>query len=34
MLIGMGWLASHKVKLDYLNKTMECEYDEGNKRVL
>jgi hypothetical protein len=34
MLIGMDWLATHKVKLDFFNKTMECEYDEGNKRIL
>jgi hypothetical protein len=34
VLIGMDWLASHKVKLDCFNKTIECEDDEGTKRVL
>jgi hypothetical protein len=34
MLINMDWLETHKVKLDCFNKTMECEDDEGNKRVL
>jgi hypothetical protein len=34
MLIGMDWLETHKVKLDCFNKTLECEDDKGNKRVL
>jgi hypothetical protein len=34
MLIGMDWLEAHKVKLDCFNKTLECEDDKGNKRVL
>jgi hypothetical protein len=34
MLIGMDWLETHKEKLDCFNKTLECEDDEGNKRVL
>jgi hypothetical protein len=25
LLIGMDWLASHKTKLDYYNKTLKCE---------
>jgi hypothetical protein len=25
LLIGMDWLATHKTKLEYYNKTLECE---------
>jgi hypothetical protein len=34
MLIGMDWLVSHKSKLDYYNKTLECGDEEGKKRIL
>jgi hypothetical protein len=34
MLISMDWLASHKSKLDFYNKTLECEYEEGKRRNL
>jgi hypothetical protein len=34
MLIGMDWLVSHKEKLDCFNKNLDCEDDEGNKRML
>ena len=33
VLIGMDWLESHGVKLDYYNKTFEC-MDEGHPRVV
>ena len=32
MLIGMEWLVAHKTKLEYYNKTLECE-DEGGRKV-
>jgi hypothetical protein len=32
LLIEMDWLASHKTKLDYYNKTLECEDEERRKR--
>ena len=34
VLIGMDWLETHKVKLDYYNKTFECMDEEGNPRVV
>jgi hypothetical protein len=34
MLIGMDWLVSHKSKMDYYNKTLECEDGKGKKRTL
>jgi hypothetical protein len=34
LLIGMDWLASHKTQLDYYNKTLECEDEEGRKVTL
>ena len=34
MLLGMDWLDSHKAKLYYYNKKLECEYEEGEKRTL
>ena len=34
ILIGMGWLEAHRVKLDYYNKTFECIDEEGNPRVV
>ena len=34
ILIGMNWLESHKVKLDYYNKTFECMDEEGNPVVV
>jgi hypothetical protein len=34
LLIGMDWLDSHKSKLDYYNKTLECEDEEGRKITL
>ena len=30
ILIGMGWLEVHRVKLSYYNKTFECMDEEGN----
>jgi hypothetical protein len=34
LLIGMDWLVSHKSKLEYYNKTLECEDEEGRKITL
>ena len=34
LLIGMDWLATHKTKLEYYNKTLECENEEGRKVTL
>jgi hypothetical protein len=34
LLISMDWLVSHKTKLDYYNKTLECEDEEGRKVTL
>ena len=34
VLIGMDWLESHRVKLDYYNKTFECTDEEGNSVVV
>jgi hypothetical protein len=34
LLIGMDWLDAHKSKLDYHNKTLECENQEGRKVTL
>jgi hypothetical protein len=34
VLIGMDWLVVHKEKLDFHDKTLECEDSEGNTRVL
>jgi len=34
MLIEMDWLAAHKHKIDFYNKTLECEDDKGKKRTL
>jgi hypothetical protein len=34
LLIGMDWLATHKAKLDYYNKTLECEDEEWRKITL
>jgi hypothetical protein len=34
MLISMDWLAAHKTKLDYYNKTLECEDAKGRKITL
>ena len=34
ILIGMDWLESHRVKLNYYNKTFECMDEEGNPRVV
>jgi hypothetical protein len=31
LLIGMDWLDFHKTKLDYYNKILECEDEEGRK---
>jgi hypothetical protein len=33
-LIDMDWLISHKSKLDFYNKNIECEDEEGNKITL
>jgi hypothetical protein len=33
-LIGMDWMAAHKSKLDYYNKNLECEDEEGKKITL
>jgi hypothetical protein len=33
-LIDMDWLDAHKSKLDYYNKNLECEYEEGGKRTI
>jgi hypothetical protein len=33
MLLGMDWLASHKEKFNCYEKTIECEYEEGNARM-
>jgi hypothetical protein len=30
----MDWLGVHKEKLNHYDKTMECEDEEGNARVL
>ena len=34
ILIGMDWLESHGVKIDYYNNTFECMDEEGNLRVV
>jgi hypothetical protein len=34
LFIGMDWLASHKTKLDYYSKTLECENEEGRRVTL
>jgi hypothetical protein len=34
VLIGMVWLNIYKEKLNFHDKTLECEYSEGNTRVL
>ena len=34
VLIGMDWLKSHKVKLDYYNNNFECMDEEGNPRAV
>jgi hypothetical protein len=34
LLIGMDWLTAHKTKVDYHNKTLECEDEEGRKITL
>jgi hypothetical protein len=34
MLLGMDWLVSHKEKLNCYEKTLECEDEEGNARIL
>jgi len=34
VLLGMDWLTVHKAKLDYYNKTLEWEYEEGEKITL
>jgi hypothetical protein len=34
LLIGMDWLTTYKTKLDYYNKTLECEYEKGRKITL
>ena len=34
VLIGMDWLESHMVKLNYYNKTFECMDEEGNPIVV
>jgi len=33
MLLGMDWLASHKIKLNYYEKILECEDEEENTRI-
>jgi hypothetical protein len=34
MLLGMDWLSAHTEKLNCYEKTLECEDQEGNARVL
>ena len=34
VLIGMDWLKSHRVNLEYYNKNFECMDDEGTQRVV
>jgi hypothetical protein len=34
VLLGMDWLAAHKEKLNCYEKTLECEDEEGNTRIL
>jgi hypothetical protein len=34
LLIGMDWLATHKDKLDYYHKTLECLSEEGRRITL
>jgi hypothetical protein len=34
VLLGMDWLSSHKETLNCFDKTLECEYEKGNARVL
>jgi hypothetical protein len=34
VLLDMDWLVVHKAKLNYYDTTLECEYEEGNARVL
>jgi hypothetical protein len=34
VLLGMDWLVVHKEKLNCYDKTLECEDEEGNMRVL
>jgi hypothetical protein len=33
ILLGMDWLATHKGKLNYYEKTLECEDEEGNEKI-
>jgi hypothetical protein len=34
LLIGMDWLATHKARLDYYHKTLECVRKEGKRITL
>jgi hypothetical protein len=34
LLIGMDWMASHKARLDYYHKTLECVSKEGKRITL
>jgi len=34
VLLGMDWVASHKEKLNFYEKVLECEDNEGNARIL
>ena len=34
LLIGMDWLATHKAKLDFYHKTLECVRKEGKRITL
>ena len=34
LLIGMDWLVAHKTNLDYYNKNLECENEEGRRVTL
>ena len=34
VFLGMDWLAAHKEKLNCYEKTLECEDEEGNTRIL
>jgi hypothetical protein len=34
LLIGMDWLSTHKAKLDYYHKTLECVRKEGKRITL
>jgi hypothetical protein len=33
VLLGLDWLATHKAKLNFYEKTLECEDEEGNMRI-